>query len=67
VVSDTATHAWPELEIHLRMARRLGWTEDELSEALLHMGGYVGLPAVREALLVARKLFATLREEGETP
>jgi hypothetical protein len=31
------------------------------------MGGYVGLPAVREALLVARKLFATLREEGETP
>ena len=32
VVSDTATHAWPELAIHLRMARRLGWTEDELAE-----------------------------------
>jgi 4-carboxymuconolactone decarboxylase len=65
VVSDTATHAWPELEIHLRMARRQGWSEDELAEALLHMGGYVGLPAVREALVVAKRLFAQMREEGE--
>ena len=64
VVSDTATHAWPELKIHLLMARRMGWTEDELSEALLHMGGYVGLPAVREALLVARDLFREMAAEG---
>ncbi|MCB4821079.1 carboxymuconolactone decarboxylase family protein [Roseicella aerolata] len=64
VVSDTATHAWPELKIHLRMARNMGWTEEELSEALLHMGGYVGLPAVREALLVARELFREMREEA---
>ena len=64
VVSDTATHAWPELKIHLRMARRMGWTEDELSEALLHMGGYVGLPAVREGLIVARELFAEMRAES---
>ncbi|MEN0077372.1 MAG: carboxymuconolactone decarboxylase family protein [Paracraurococcus sp.] len=67
VVSDTATHAWPELKIHLRMARNMGWTEEELSEALLHMGGYVGLPSVREALLVARELFREMREEGEAP
>ena len=65
VVSDTATHAWPELKIHLRMARNMGWTEDELSEALLHMGGYVGLPSVREGLLVARELFREMREEDE--
>ncbi|WP_158295612.1 carboxymuconolactone decarboxylase family protein [Crenalkalicoccus roseus] len=66
VVSDTATGRWPELAIHLRMARRQGWTEEELSEALLHLGGYVGLPAVREALLVAREVFAELRrEEGQ--
>lgn len=64
VVSDTAIHAWPELAIHLRMARNQGWTEDELSEALLHMAGYVGLPAVREALLVAKETFAKIREEG---
>jgi 4-carboxymuconolactone decarboxylase len=64
VVSDTATHAWPELKIHLRMARNMGWSEDELSEALLHMGGYVGLPSVREALLVAKELFREMREEA---
>ncbi|MDO9708233.1 carboxymuconolactone decarboxylase family protein [Paracraurococcus lichenis] len=64
VVSDTAIHAWPELKIHLRMARNMGWTEEELTEALLHMGGYVGLPTVREALLVARDLFAEMRGEG---
>ena len=67
VVSDTATHAWPELEIHLRMARRQGWSEDELSETLLHMGGYIGMPSVREALLVAKKLFAEMRAEGDLP
>jgi 4-carboxymuconolactone decarboxylase len=67
VVSDTAIHAWPELEIHLRMARREGWSEDELSEALLHLSGYIGLPSVREAMLIARKAFAELRAEGDTP
>jgi len=64
VVSDTATGRWPELAIHLRMAIRQGWTEDELGEALLHMGGYVGLPAVREGMLVAREVFAEMRAEG---
>jgi 4-carboxymuconolactone decarboxylase len=63
VVSDTATHALPELAIHLRMARNQGWTEDELGEALLHMAGYVGLPAVREALLVAKETFAKMKQE----
>ena len=63
VVSDTAIHAWPELAIHLRMARRAGWTEDELSEALLHLSGYIGLPAVREATIIAKTVFAQMRAE----
>ncbi|MGZ0187803.1 MAG: carboxymuconolactone decarboxylase family protein [Alphaproteobacteria bacterium] len=63
-VSDTATTAWPELKIHLRMARGQGWTEDELSEALLHMAGYVGLPKVREAMIIAREVFEEMRAEG---
>ena len=49
VISDTAQARWPELAIHLRMARNQGWTEDELSEALMHLCGYIGLPSVREA------------------
>jgi 4-carboxymuconolactone decarboxylase len=64
VVSDAATGREPELQIHLRMALRQGWTEDELTEVLLHMSGYVGVPMIREALLAARKVFAEVREEG---
>jgi 4-carboxymuconolactone decarboxylase len=64
VVSDAATHQHPELAIHLRMARRQGWTEEELTEALMHLIGYLGAPAVREAILVATKTFADLKAEG---
>jgi 4-carboxymuconolactone decarboxylase len=64
VITDTATARWPELAIHLRMARRQGWTEDELGEALLHTAGYLGAPSVREAMLVAKEVFAELRAEG---
>jgi 4-carboxymuconolactone decarboxylase len=63
VVSDVATGGEAELEIHLRMARRQGWTEEELTEAIMHLMGYVGAPLVRGAMLVATKLFAELREE----
>jgi 4-carboxymuconolactone decarboxylase len=63
VVSDTATGRWPELAIHLRMARRQGWSEDELTEALLHLSGYIGVPSVREAMLTAKEVFAEMRAE----
>jgi len=58
VVSDAATGREPELAIHLRMAIRQGWTQEELTEVLLHLSAYVGLPMVREALLAAKKVFA---------
>jgi 4-carboxymuconolactone decarboxylase len=61
VVSDAATGQAPELAIHLRMALRQGWTEDELSEVLLHLSGYVGAPLAREAFLVAKQLFADVK------
>jgi len=64
VISDAATHQHPELAIHLRMARRQGWTEEELTEALMHLIGYLGAPAVREAMLVATKTFAELKAEA---
>jgi 4-carboxymuconolactone decarboxylase len=63
VVSDAATGRSLELALHLRMALRQGWTEDELSEALLHLLGYVGAPTTREAMLVASKVFAEFRAE----
>lgn len=63
VISDTATGRWPELAIHLRMARRQGWSEDELTEALLHLSGYIGVPSVREAMITAKEVFAEMRAE----
>lgn len=65
VISDASTGREAELAIHLRMARRQGWSEEELSEAILHLLGYVGAPLVRDAMLVATKLFAQLRAEEQ--
>ncbi len=64
VISDAAQGRDPELKLHLRFARNQGWTEDGLSEALLHLSGYVGAPLVREALLTARDTFAEMRAES---
>ncbi len=61
VVSDAATGREAELAIHLRMALRQGWTQEELTEVLLHMSAYVGLPIIREALLAAKKVFAEVK------
>jgi 4-carboxymuconolactone decarboxylase len=64
VISDTATGREEELAIHIRFALRQGWTEDELTESILHLAGYVGLPLVRGAMLKAREVFAEIRAEG---
>jgi 4-carboxymuconolactone decarboxylase len=61
VISDAATAHEAELEIHLRMALRQGWTEKELTEALIHLLGYCGAPAARDALLVASRVFKEVR------
>ena len=63
-VSDAATGREAELAIHLRMALRQGWTEAELTEALLHLVGYVGAPLARDTLLTAREVFAEIRQEA---
>ena len=63
-VSDAATGHTPELGLHLRIARRQGWSEDELVEVMLHLSGYVGAPAIREALLTATETFAEMRSEA---
>jgi 4-carboxymuconolactone decarboxylase len=62
VVTDAATGRFPELAIHVRMALRQGWTEEELTETLLHMSGYVGVPVIRESLLAAKEVFEEVRK-----
>jgi 4-carboxymuconolactone decarboxylase len=61
VVSDAATGRYPELDIHLRFALKQGWTEDELTEVLLHLTGYVGVPIIRDGMIVASKVFADVK------
>ena len=61
VVSDATAGRTPELGLHVRMALRQGWTEDELTEVLLHLLGYVGAPLVREALLTATEVYKEVR------
>ena len=56
--------AIPELDIHLRFALKEGWTEDELTEVLLHLTGYVGVPIIREAMLVAAEVFKDVKAKG---
>jgi 4-carboxymuconolactone decarboxylase len=63
VISDAAQGRATELKLHLRFARNQGWTEDELSEALLHLTGYIGAPLVREALLTAVEVFNEMAQE----
>ncbi len=67
VVSDAATGRYPELDIHLRFALKQGWTEDELTEVLLHLTGYVGVPIIREAMLVASEVFTKREGRARQP
>lgn len=57
VVSDTCMGREPELALHLRMALRQGWTEEELTETFLHLSGYIGVPIIRECMQIAAKVF----------
>jgi alkylhydroperoxidase/carboxymuconolactone decarboxylase family protein YurZ len=45
-----------ELKTHLRGAMNLGWSVDELREALLQISAYAGFPAAHEALNVLSEI-----------
>ncbi len=51
----------PELELHLRAARNTGVTPEEISEVLLHVATYAGVPAANTAF----KTMKTIYEEEE--
>lgn len=54
-----------ELRIHLRGALNLGWTPDELREALLQLCAYAGFPAALDGLSVLSEV-AGQTQEGST-
>jgi 4-carboxymuconolactone decarboxylase len=60
----TALRAEDEIGMHVRGALRNGLTEAEISEVLLHVAIYAGLPAARSAYRIAGEVLA---RERETP
>lgn len=53
-----------ELRIHLRGAFHNGMTEEAVCEACRHAMVYCGVPAGRDALLIASSVAAELKEAG---
>jgi 4-carboxymuconolactone decarboxylase len=51
-----------ELAMHLRAARRVGLTDDEIKEVLLQSAVYCGVPAANSAFAIARRVL-----EEDTP
>ena len=50
-----ALRATDELEIHFKIARNNGLTDDEIAEVVYHASGYAGFPAANTACKIARE------------
>jgi 4-carboxymuconolactone decarboxylase len=46
-----------ELELHLRAARNTGLSPEEISEVLLHVAVYAGVPAANRAFKTAKSIY----------
>lgn len=54
----------PELRIHIRAALHNGLTEEKICEACRHAMIYCGVPAGRDAMLIASDTVKSLKESG---
>ncbi len=55
----------PELRIHIRAAVHNGLTKEQICEACRHAMVYCGVPAGRDAMLVASEVFEQLRQSAD--
>jgi 4-carboxymuconolactone decarboxylase len=63
LVSDAASGELAAFKIHVRFGLENGWTEDDISDAIIHMFGYIGGPRARGAMIAAREVFDEVRKE----
>lgn len=56
----------PQLADHVRYSRRIGLTEAEITEVLVHLAPYVGLPKALAGLRVATAAFAETGDPART-
>ena len=47
-----------EVAMHVRAARNTGATAEDISEALMHVAVYAGVPRANHALKIAKAVFA---------
>jgi 4-carboxymuconolactone decarboxylase len=55
-----------ELALHVRGAVRNGLTPEQITEILLQVAIYAGVPAANRAFAVAQEVLVTLAEEGSS-
>lgn len=60
-----ALNRGPELRIHIRAAVNNGLTEKQICEACRHAMIYCGVPAGRDALIIASEVFEQLKQSGQ--
>jgi 4-carboxymuconolactone decarboxylase len=53
-----------ELAMHVRAARRIGVTPDEIKEVFLHSAIYCGVPAANGAFKIAQEVLEETEPEG---
>jgi 4-carboxymuconolactone decarboxylase len=53
-----------ELAMHVRAARRIGVTPDEIKEVFLHSAVYCGVPAANGAFKIAQEVLEETEPEG---
>jgi 4-carboxymuconolactone decarboxylase len=53
-----------ELALHVRAAVRNGLTREQITEVLLQVAIYAGVPAANRAFAVAQDVLVTMAEEG---
>jgi 4-carboxymuconolactone decarboxylase len=56
-----------ELALHVRAAVRNGLTREQITEVLLQVAIYAGVPAANRAFAVAQDVLVTMAEEGNAP
>lgn len=54
-----------ELKMHMSGALNLGWTQSEITEALIQIAVFAGFPASLNALSVAKEVFAERSRSNE--
>jgi len=63
MVALAMSHQYPQLKGYFEVAQRVGWTKEEIVEAMVQLAPYGGVPTVHNALDVLQGVLT--EEEGK--